>query len=179
MFAMDIKEIIGQIFGIIAVILGFCIYQVKDAKKLLLVQILTSAVFCIHYGLIGALSGFVLNGVGIVRSTVYYYRDKKIFSGKYIPVLFAVIMAVVGVKFWEAWYSIFVVLGLVINSYALSFKNPQNLRKSILITCPMVIVYNAFSYSYGGIVYESVSIVSGIIGIIRYRGLQKKTSLNG
>jgi len=101
---MDIKEIIGQIFGIIAVILGFCIYQVKDAKKILLVQILTSAVFCIHYGLIGALSGFVLNAVGIVRSGVFYYRDKKIFSGKYIPAVFSGIMAVFGVIVWEAGY---------------------------------------------------------------------------
>ena len=175
---MDIREIIGQIFGIIAVILGFVIYQVKDAKKLLLVQILTSTVFCIHYGLIGAISGFVLNAVGVVRSTVFYNRDKKIFSGNYIPAVFSVIMAITGVIFWEAWYSVFVVVGLVINSYALSFKNPQNLRKSILVTCPLVIIYNVLAHSYGGIVYESISIVSGIIGLIRYKNSQKQTGLS-
>lgn len=170
---MEIKEIIGQIFGIIAVILGFVIYQVKDAKRILMVQILASIVFCIHYILIGALSGFVLNAVGTVRSVVYYHKDKKIFSGKYIPVVFAAIMAVTGMMFWEAWYSIFVVLGLIIYTLALSFKNPQNLRKSIMVSCPLVLIYDVLSHSYGGIIYESISMVSGIIGLIRYKTSKK------
>ena len=166
---MDIREILGQILGIIGMILGFVIYQVKDSKKILLVQIITSAIFCVHYILIGALSGFVLNTVGTIRSVVYYHRDKKIFSGRYVPVVFAVVMAVTGAIFWEAWYSIFVVSGLVIYNLALTFKNPQNLRRSVMISAPMILTYNIFSKSIGGIAYESISIISGIIGLIRYR----------
>ena len=58
-------------------------------------------------------------------------------------------------------------LGLVINSVCLAFSDPQNVRKSILVTSPMVIVYNCFAHSYGGIVYETVAIVSSAIGIFR------------
>ena len=170
---MDIREIIGQIFGIIAVILGFVMYQIKDAKRILMVQIFICLVFCIHYFLLEATSGLILNAVGAVRSITYYNRDKLEKCEKYLPVIFAVIMAIMGICFWEAWYSIFVVVGLVINSVALSFKKPQNLRKSILISSPLVIIYDAFIMSIGGIIFESVSVISSVIGLIRYKNSKK------
>lgn len=163
------KEIIGQIFGMIAVVLGFLIYQVKSKKQILIVQIITSAVFCVHYSLLGATSGFVLNAIGFVRSIIYYNSDKKIFSGKYIPWLFSVLMAFAGMIFWESWYSVFVVVGITINSFALSFKNPQNLRKSILITSPLVLIYDILCHAIGGSIYEAIAIISALTGLIRFK----------
>ena len=64
---------------------------------------------------------------------------------------------------------ILIVAGLVINTLCLSFKDAQNVRKSVLITCPMVLVYDIIEHSLGGAIYESVAIISAIIGIVRYR----------
>ena len=161
--------IIGQIFGIVAVILGFVTYQVRTQKKLLFVQILTTLVFVIHYLLIGAMSGMALNLVAMVRNIVYSRRDLKIFSGKGWPVVFAVIMGIMGLLSWQGWYSVFVVLGLVINSLCMAFKDPQKIRKSILVTSPLVLIYDAFALSVGGMIYESVAIVSALVGILRFR----------
>lgn len=161
--------IIGQIFGIIAVILGFVTYQVRTQKKLLFVQILTTLVFVIHYLLIGAVSGMALNMVAMVRNIVYSRRDLKIFSGKGWPAIFAVIMGIMGLLSWQGWYSVFVVLGLVINSLCMAFKDPQKIRKSILVTSPLVLIYDAFALSVGGMIYESVAIVSALVGILRFR----------
>lgn len=161
--------IIGQIFGIIAVILGFVTYQVRTQKKLLFVQILTTLVFVIHYLLIGAVSGMALNMVAMVRNIVYSRRDLKIFSGKGWPATFAVIMGIMGLLSWQGWYSVFVVLGLVINSLCMAFKDPQKIRKSILVTSPLVLIYDAFALSVGGMIYESVAIVSALVGILRFR----------
>ena len=160
---------IGQAFGVIAVILGFVTYQVRTQKSLLLVQTFTTLVFVIHYLLIGAMSGMALNMVAMIRNIIYSRRDRGIFSGKAWPFIFAAIMGVMGALSWQGWHSIFVVLGLVINSVCMSFKDPQNIRKSILVTSPMVLVYDAVSLSLGGIVYESVAIVSAVVGMIRFR----------
>lgn len=160
--------LIGQIFGIIAVILGFITYQVRTQKALLTTHIFTALVFVIHYLLIGAMSGMALNIVSLIRNLVYSRRDLKIFSGKAWPVIFAVIMGIMGLLSWQGWYSIFVVLGLVINSLCMSFKDPQNIRKSILVTSPLVLTYDAFALSIGGMIYESVAIISAVIGIVRY-----------
>ena len=166
---LNIIYLIGQLFGVVAVILGFVSYQMKTSKGLKLAQMSTSVVFCIHYCLIGARSAFAMNIVSSVRNYVYSNSDKKIFSYKIYPILFAVITAFMGFMSWEGAHSLFVIAGLVINTLAMSMKNPQSIRKSILISSPLVIIYDIFVKSFGGLVYEVVAIVSAIIGIIRYR----------
>ena len=161
--------LIGQALGVVAVILGFVSYQVRTQKQLLLVQTVTTLVFVIHYLMIGAMAGMALNLVAMVRNIVYSRRDLKVFSAKWWPIAFAVIMGFMGLLSWQGWYSIFVVVGLVINSLCMAFRDPQKIRKSILVTSPLVLVYNAFALSFGGMIYESVAIISALIGIIRFR----------
>ncbi len=166
---MDISMMIGQAMGLVAVVLGFMSFQMRTQKKLLVLQTATTIAFCIHYYLIGATSGLMLNMLGIVRNLAYYHKDKSLFSGKKCPIFFTVVMGLVGLLSWQGYYSIFVVLGLVINTFCLSFVNPQHIRTSILVSSPLVLIYDAFVMSIGGVIYESVVIVSSIIGIIRYR----------
>ena len=112
-----------------------------------------------------------MNLVGVVRCIVYYFRNKRGSNEKVTPMVFAVIMAIIGILTWNAWYSVFMFLGLVINTLCLAFSDPQKLRISVLITCPMVLTYNVLipTPSIGGIVYESVAIISAIVGLARNR----------
>ena len=160
--------IIGQIFGIIAVLIGFLSFQVKTAKKLLMMQITMSIFFCIHYLLIGARSALVMNTLGIACKLVYCYRDKRIFTHKAVPIVLSLFMGIAGLFSWQGCYSLFIILGLMINTFFLSAKDAQIIRKSILLTSPLVIIYNIFVLSIGGIIYESIAIISSLIGIIRY-----------
>ena len=172
---MEWTMVVGQMMGFVAVVLGFVSFQMRTQKQMLVVQTATTIAFCIHYYLIGATSGLMLNLLGIVRNLAYYHKDKPLFSGKKCPIFFAVVMGIVGMLSWQGYYSIFVVMGLVINTVCLSFTNPQNIRKSILISSPLVLAYDAFVLSIGGVIYESVVIISSIIGIVRYR--QEKAKL--
>lgn len=171
---MNMTQISGQAMGIIAVLLGFVCFQMRTHKKLLILQMMTIIAFCIHYYLIGAASGLVMNLIAIVRNLVYCFRDKKAFSGKWIPVFFAVVMAVCGLLSWQGLPTVFVVAGVSIHTLCLSMDDPQKIRKSMLITCPMVLLYNILVFSIGGAVYESVVIVSSLIGIVRYGKGAKK-----
>ena len=90
------------------------------------------------------------------------------------PLIFTSILAIIGLLTWNGWYSIFVFLGLIINSMCMAFSDPQNVRKSILVTSPMVLIYDAFTLSIGGFIYESVAIISSLIGIIRNKKDNKK-----
>lgn len=162
-----IMNLIGQIFGGIAVVLGFLTFQMNTTKKLLTVQVATAVVFCLHYFFLGATSACAMNAVAIIRNAVYRFSDKKIFSGRWIPYAFAAIMGMFGILSWEGWHSVFVVAGLMLNSVALSFKDPQSTRYSILITSPLVMIYDVFEIAIGGFIYETVVIVSSVIGIVR------------
>ena len=169
--------IFGQGLGVVARVLGFITYQMKTQKQILLLQIITTAVFGLHYLMIGALTGMAMNLVGIVRTLTYYFRYGKKGGERIIPIFYAVVLGAIGILTWEAWYSIFVFLGLVIHTLCLAFRNPQNMRKSILVTSPLVLIYDVFTLSIGGIVYESVALVSCIIGIIKYKKNNKKEAI--
>lgn len=165
--------ILGQILGIVAIILGFLTYQMRTRERLVFVQIATTLCFCVHYFLIGAYSGMALNAVAMIRNIVYYFTGKNGAVSRVWAVTFAVCMGAMGVLSWQAWYSVFVVIGLIINSYCMSFSNPQNIRKSILVTSPLVLIYNIIVHSFGGAVYESVAIISSFIGVLRHKNNKK------
>ena len=166
---MDTIYIIGQILSVIGVIIGFISFQMKTDKEVLTLQTVVTVLFTAHYILLGAYDAAILNAVGIIRNFVYHNKDKKFYSPKIFPVLFAIIMVILGLFSWENWSSILVIIGLAINTVFLSCNNPQTLRKSILVSSPMVLLYNILKFSIGGMIYESVVIVSSIIGIFRYR----------
>lgn len=166
---MELSMTAGQIMGFVAVALGFVSFQMRTQKQLLVVQTATTIAFCIHYYLIGAMSGLMLNLLGIARNLAYYHKEQPLFSGRKCPIFFAVVMGIVGLLSWQGYYSVFILFGLVINTLCLSFTDPQKIRKSILVTSPMVLIYDVFVMSFGGVIYESVVIISSIIGIIHYR----------
>ena len=130
--------ILGQILGFVAIALGILSYQMRTQKNLLLLQLTNSIIFCLHYLLIGAISGMALNMVGVTRNIVFFRRNLKGKKDKITPIIFTAITAIVGIISWEAWYSIFVFLGMVIHAFCMAFSSAQNVRKSILVTSPLL-----------------------------------------
>ena len=163
---------VGQGLGIVAIALGFLSYQMKTREGLVFAQFATAICFVLHYLMIGAYSGMALNIISVIRNYVYFQLGKKGSVAKVWAVVFSVIMGAIGILSWQNWYSIFVVLGLIINSYCMSFSNPQSIRKSILVTSPLVLIYDVLVLSVGGAVYESIAIISAVIGILRTKRMQ-------
>ena len=174
---MTIFEYIGQGFGIIAVIIGIITYQLKSQRQIIVALIFTTIVFSLHYGFLGQWTGMAMNMVGMTRAVAYYFRNKKGSRDQVVPIIFTSLMAVAGILTWTSWYSVFVFAGLVINGYCTSFYDSQKVRMSILVTSPLVIVYNVFAQSYGGIVYESMAIISAILGLAAAYRLKKKENV--
>ena len=168
---------IAQALGIVAIILGFINYIVKTRGQVIFVNGATAICFTLHYLCLGAWAGMALNSVAFIRNIVYYYAGKNGKVSKALAIAFTAIMGAMGITVSliakEGWYFLFSVVALMINTFAMSFTNPNNIRKSILITSPLVLTYNCFVLSVGGAVYESVAIISSIIGLIRYKNSKK------
>lgn len=167
--AEGIGWMIGQLIGVIAIIIGFISYQVKTKRQLIFMQTVVAALFCVHYALLGEYSALGMNTVNIFRNIVYDYRTNKGITSRVIPISFVVLQATVGIITWDAWYSVFALFGLCINTYAMSLSDSQSVRKSILITSPLVLTFDIFAFSISGAIYESVAIISAAIGVIRNR----------
>ncbi len=159
----------GQIMGWIAALMTFISYQCKEHKKLIVVQTLSSLSICVSYLLLNAWSGMLLNIICILRNFIIYRKDIKIFSYSFWPYALAVLMGIMGILSWQGAMSLLIIIALAVNTLFLYFPDIQNLRKSILVTSTMVLIYNVYYTVWGGVINELIAISSSVIGIYRYR----------
>ena len=82
-------------------------------------------------------------------------------------------MGVVGALAWQSWYSLLIIIALMINTLFLAVPSAQTIRKSILLTSTMILIYDVFVLSVGGIINEALAIISSVIGIIRMNRREK------
>ena len=166
--------IIGQTIGWMAALLTFISYQCKDHKKLIAVQTLSTLSICISYLFLNAWSGMLLNIVCLARNFIIYRKDIKFFTYSFWLYALAIVMGIMGVLSWQGPMSLLVIVALVANTVFLYFPNVHNLRKSILITSTMVLIYNAYYNVWGGVVNEMIAITSSAVGIYRYRNTNQR-----
>lgn len=169
MFNNDAIYLAGQIFGIAPVIFGFISFQAKTSRGIIFWQLATAIGFSIHYFLIGALTGAALNFLAAIKGVSYYYRDKAGKTGLFLPVFFSVLAVITTALTWQAWYSLFLLTGLLINTLSFALLPPKPVRYLMLVKAPVTAMYNVFSFSIAGLVYETTVFTSAMVGIIRYR----------
>ena len=58
---------------------------------------------------------------------------------------------------------------LAINTVFMALGVPQWLRKSILLTSMLILIYNILEFSVGGMINEVLAISSVVVGIVRFR----------
>ena len=163
------QMIIGQALGIISTIIGVCSFQVNSKRKLLLIQSIATICTCLSYLFLGASPGFALNIVCLARNGVFYFQKEGTKSSYILTGVFMIAMAIIGALSWQGPISLLIIIALVANTFFMCLGNPQMLRYSILVTSTLVLIYNIRFIAIGGIAYESLAIVSSIIGIIRFR----------
>ena len=163
------SEIIGQTLGIFAPILTAFSYQANTKRRLLIIQSIATLCICISFLLLGAMSGFALNIVCLLRNLAFYFQNEKSKFNFVSAIFFALLMIPLGILSWQGWISILMIVALAINTVCMSFGRPQLLRKSILLTSTMVLIYSCFVFSVGSILNESLAIISSVIGIIRFQ----------
>ncbi len=161
--------IAGQIMAWIATLLTFLSYQCKSHNKLIIVQTLSSLSICVSYCFLNAWSGMLLNIVCLVRNFIIYRKDIKFFSYPCWPYILAGVMGVIGALSWQGPMSLLIIVALAVNTLFLYFPNVQNLRKSILATSTMVLIYNVYYTVWGGVANEMIAIISSVIGLYRYK----------
>ena len=163
------NQIIGQALGIIATIITFISYQVNTKRSLLIIQTTATLCTCLSFLFLGASTGFALNIVCIVRNVAFYFQKDKSTVHTVTAAVLSAAMIALGILSWQGPVSLLIMVALAANTLFMATGNPQLLRKSVIGTSGLILVYNAIVFSIGGMANEGISIVSSIIGIIRFR----------
>lgn len=170
-------ETIAQIIGIVGLFVNLIIFQQKKQDKVLILQFIATILWFSNFLLLGAYTGAILNGIGTLRSLVYYFEKKTnakstlwliVFTVMYtIP--FILTFAVFGKTLNPANFIIEVlpVVAMVVETVGLKVGTPRAVRILRGIASPMWLVYNCFAGSIGAILAEGLSLASIGVGIIR------------
>ncbi len=163
-------EIIAQILGIGALIVGIVCYQFNSRRKILIMQIIASTLFIVNLALLGGFSGALLNVHGIVRALVYDQRDRRRWADSFWwPVLFCVLAAVCVAVTWKSWVDLLPLIGTLFSTVSLWQRDPARIRLLTLPSPPCWFTYHLSTQSIGGMLTEVFVFCSILIAMIRYR----------
>ena len=129
--------IIGQILGLLAGIAGFFAFQQKMQRGIIAFQIATCLIFVLHYLCLGAKTGISLNILIAITSILCFIKNRKEQGGYKEPIIFSILVIIVSICTWEGFHSLFLVIGIIVTLFSLSFKKSQNSRKAMLIKAPL------------------------------------------
>lgn len=170
-------QIIGQAIGVLGAALNIISYQFKRQRTLILISLASQIVFCVSYIMLGAVTGGILNGIGVIRCIVYYNKDK--FKSDKIWWLFGFIVlyvasyvlnfTVLGKTFdvKNAILEVLPVIGMIASNIGLMLKEAKDIRRFALISSPVWLIYNAINLAIAATVTEIIALVSVTIAIIR------------
>ncbi len=142
-------------------------YQQKSHKNILVFQMVSGLLFTVHYLLLGAYTGAIMNLLGAFRSLVYSNRGKKWASSLVWPTVFSIGFLISGIMTWDNAFSVFPLIAMLMSSLVLWMEQPKINRIFSLPTSTCWLVYNIKTLSYPGIITEIFVLSSIIIGIIR------------
>ena len=160
--------IASYVFGILGILVSFIIYQQKNRGGLLVSKLIGDVIWFVHYVLIGAYTGAAISIIAIARELVFMHREKKWANSPLWLVLFLALSALSGVITWKNIFSIFPCVASALAVISFWIGKP---RVSRILAYPITIsmlTYNVAGLAYLAIANEALSLVSAIIGNIRY-----------
>lgn len=157
----------AQIVGCIALFISVSIFQVNKRETMLHLGMIASAVYAIHFLLLGAFTGSSMNMLASLRSYTFF---KIIPNKRHVWVLICFILTALGFTYitWEGAISLLPFVGFTFSGIALWHTKPKSIRRWALVVPILWFTYNFISGSYPGMVIEVIMFCSNLIGEYRF-----------
>lgn len=160
-------DVVAQLIGFVALVFAMISYQMKTQKGIVLIQIVSCTFFALHFLMLEAYTGALLNLIAAVRSVVFANKDKKWGKSNWWIVLFSIISIVAVAFSWEGYMSIMPMAGMVLTSIAWGIEKASLVRLISFPSSPLWIIYNLKSRSTAGVLTEVFVMISIITAMIR------------
>ena len=169
---MDLYFYFIQLIGFIAWLLLALSYYRKDTNHILVFQIISTILFCLHYFLLGAYSGLLICVYEVIRDYSYYKTDKDnyIFIGSIIVYLVSAIIT------FTTWLDLFPYLASTIDGFFLT-KKRKTVVWGAIVTYTLWLIYDLYALSYSGAITDGIIILSNLY-ILIFKKDQSKVILD-
>lgn len=168
-------DILTQTIGIIAMVFNVASYQGKTARQILIIRLLSTILFIIHFWLLNEMTGALLNLVASMTCIVFAFKPKKFAeSVLWIPFFILCTVACYVLTFtvfgkepstFNIIVNLFPVAGMIICIFGFRMAKAARVRILSLFSSPCWLTYNCISGSIGGTITEIIAICSNLFAI--------------
>lgn len=148
---------IVQGIGILAWLVLLISYYREDTNKILIFQTIATALYCVHYYLLGAYSGLFICVFEVIRDFLYYKTDLDdyIFYGS-IPVYI-----VNGFITFTGWFDLLPAFSSLLDGYTLTKKKDVVVIGAI-VSYTSWVIYDIFVMSYSCAITDGLIVISNL-----------------
>ena len=158
-----------QFIGFVAVAFFIISYQMRSNRLLFFFQLMGCLLFCVQFCLLGAFSGAAGLLMNILRNVLLLLAPKWSWV-RTKPTLAIILLMIAGMTAatWNGPMSLLPAFSVGITTIGYWTDNGQKIRASQLMGSPCTLLYDGLIGSWGGVLSESITLVSIVLSIIRF-----------
>lgn len=166
-----------QLIGFAGLATSIAAFQFKKHRSIVLCKMASELIFALQYILLGAWTAAVLDGISVIRNTLYTNFVKRGRSTTPIIVGFCLFVIATGIVTFDGWLSLLPIAAKLLTTISYGMKKEKLLRFITLPSCIMWTIYNLQVGSLGGALGDTLTLISLLIGIYKYDIKKEKTPL--
>lgn len=174
---MTTYDIAAQAIGILAMLFNIASFQQKRQRAVIACQLGGALLFSLHFFMLGAVIGGILNAIGAVRAVVFIFREK--FRADH-PLWLAAFLLTYGASYLLTFtlfgkeptaanliVELLPVIGMVATTISFHLTDARAIRRFGLISSPSWLIYNIINHSIGAVCCEVLCLCSILTGMAR------------
>ena len=154
---MDLSFWLIQGLGIVAWLVLVVSYYRKDTNRILVFQVISTILYCIHYFLLGAYSGLIICIFEVIRDSLYYKTDKD----NIIFIVSAIVYIIGSIFTFETVLDLFPIAASLLDGYTLT-KKKKIVVIGAIISYTLWVIYDLYVKSYSGAITDGIVVLSNI-----------------
>ena len=165
--------ILGQAFGILALICTVVSMQLKKKRQLMVLQTASEAFIVAQYLVKGAITGSFMAMVSFIRDIIFTKYDKKRTPLWVLLVIYA-IMTILTIISWAGPLSLLPYVGSLIYAWSLWYGKTKWIRLGNAVGNSPYLIYTIVTGNYALFIMTLLEVISSAIGFIRLELPSKK-----
>ena len=157
-----------QALGLVPSVICFTSLQSGSRRRILQLQVVCCVMWACHYGLLGAYTAVLTNGVGVLRAVLCSYNDRPWARHRGWVALLLGLYLGSALLTWEGAYCLLPCLSMCCTTLALWTRNMARTRLLFLVNSPPMLAYDLLPRAYGCAAVEVCAFVSFLVAVYRF-----------
>lgn len=165
---MPLSFWLTQLIGLAGSLIAITSLHSGSRRKILSLQGVCCVLWVIHYALLGAYTGVIINLLGLGRAAVCAYNDRPWARSRLWLALFMVCYALSPLLTWDGPHCLLLGGAMMLTTVALWVRDLRLTRLLYLLNSPPVLLYNLIAGSYSSALIEVAAFASFLFAVWRF-----------